>query len=386
MRVERQMYSVKKWLGVAVVALLMGVLLTYRTQAVRTERHDQASAPQPAPEPSAGEPRHVHSADATVGSSQRDATTEFTFTELPPPGTRAKRKVLVRAKYGPGETDLGKDVPPGEGEVFPPQGFTPTADGKLLVLDSAKKRLVWYDSNGKFERALPLEGLEAPADVAVASDGTIIVVDHEGVQTKGMQFLDPSGKKKAELPQVKGALATGMYAVGKDVYLTKEGLTTIKAGDTSGSASDETPGIYNNEDDGVVPGHIAPDGRTVVSAGIDNEQSGQFFVSSISGETPVHNFSRHFKTSGRDPLLGMPFTQSDAKGDIYTVLYDERDGLTLICIDGKTGDPVGAVSLPSPVGRTYGTPFRKFSVVPSGGLIYQELADDGSTYEWFDCH
>ena len=371
----------------AFMAIALVTFLVYWLRGGPEIAHDQPKAPIEAPLPSAPEAQVTAPtpAKAAPGSPppKPDASAETIYTAIPTGDTNAVRKVLVRAKYGPGEQELGKEVPPGEGEVFPPQGFTPTEDGKLLVLDSAKDRLVWYGKDGRFERSMPFEGLMEPADVAVAKDGTIVVIDHEGVQTKGTIMLDPSGRKKAELPQLQGAHSTGMYMVGNDILLTKEGVTTIKAGESNGSASDDTPNLYSNPDDGVIPGVVAPDGRTVVSAGIDDVEQGKFFLTSISGPKPVHNFSRYYTVPG--PLYGIPFTQSDAKGGIYVVLY-AHDEFHLVCFEGQRGDPVGTVRLPSPVGQTYGTPNRKFSVVPTGGIIYQELSDTGSTYEWFDCH
>jgi hypothetical protein len=366
------------WLVVSLAALVLALRFVQRPEQALPPQGPQTSSQAEAPHDA--QPTSATTAGAQPSASPASGTSQV-YMELPKQDTRAARRVLVRAKYGPSEQELGKEVPPGEGEVFPPQGFTPTPDGGLLVLDSAKQRLVWYDAQGRFLRAVRLHGLVAPADVAMASDGTIVVVDHQGVQTKGMLLLDPAGKKKADLPQLK-ALSTGMYTVGNDIYVTREGLTTIKAGDTSGSASDETPELYSDEADGSIPGHVAPDGRTVVSAGIDDEKQGKFFVTSIRGNPPVHQFSRYYVVPG--PLLGIPFVQSDAQGDIYVVLY-YAGACRLVCIDGKNGDPLGAVALPSPRGQTHGTPFRKFSVVPEGGILYQELSDDGSVYEWFNC-
>jgi hypothetical protein len=320
--------------------------------------------------------------EGKAAQAPTESTLSSPLTRLPASGKNARRRVWVKAKYGSGLRNLGKDVPPA-GEVFPPQGFTVTQDGKLLVLDSAKKRLVWYGADGEFERELPLDGLVAPAAVASADDGTLVVVDHRGVQTKGMLLLDANGQKKAELPQLEAVLWDDMYVVGKDIYYTKEGLTTVKAGDTSGSASDEVEGIYANEDDGVIPGHVAPDGQTVVSAGIDDFASGKFFVTAVRGVRPDHLFSRYYVSAA--PLQGIPYVQSDAQGRIYVVLH-AIGGRTLVCIDGRSGDLVGQVDLPGPIGSTFGTPFQDFHVMRTGGLVYQELSDDGSTYEWFNCH
>jgi hypothetical protein len=308
------------------------------------------------------------------------APRQFERAELPKPDANARHRVWVESQYGSSLDQLGLAVPSGEGEIYPPQGFASTPDGKLVVLDSAKRRLVWYGKDGRIEKTRPVTDLVMPADVAITADGTIVVIDHEGVQTKGTLLLDADGNKKAELPQLKDGLMTGMYTVGNDVYITKEGIASAKVGDTTGSGSDEIGGLYN--DNGVVPGQIAPDGRTVINAGIDNEELGNFFVSALRGPEPEHVFSRHYRAPGR--LLSIPFVQSDAKGDVYVVLYYD-DSFALMCVDGSNGDPKGLVPLPSPEAGT-GTPFRLYSVMSTGGLVYQRLQKSGSTFEVYDCN
>lgn len=373
------MSALQRRLSIGALAALMVVAVRHTSQRTRAPRAVAAELSEAAPSralpPRA--PARPAAARAVTGVAPA-----FARASLPAPGTRARRKVWLEARYGPGADQLGKELPAGEGEVFPPQGFAFTPTGDLVVLDSAKHRFAFFDARGRMARTLPVPGLVAPADVAVAGDGTLVVLDHEGVQTKGLVILNPDGSTKAELPALPGALATGLYTVGNAIYLTREGLATIKAGETDGSASDDTPGLYDDPDDGIIPGHVAPDGRTVVSAGIDSAARGEFFVSAIRGEPPEHLFSHHYQLAA--PLLAIPFVQSDAQGAIYVVLvYGGQRGLA--CFDAR-GEPAGLVTLPAPVGEAAGTPFRQYSVLASGGLLYQELADGGATYEWFDCH
>ena len=320
--------------------------------------------------------------NAQAVGSATESEPKFVRTALPRIGARARHRPWVQASYGPGEDQLGFGHLGGGGEVFPPQGFDVTPDGKLLVLDSNKMRLVRYDQGGRIEKTLPLSGLAMPADVTVTADGTIVVVDHAGVQTQGLQLLDTNGRLKAKWPQIQSGMMTGLYSVGNDVYFAND-LVTEKAGDSSGHANSDITGIYENDDDDVVAGFIAPDGRTVVSAGIDDFEGGKFFVEAVRGETPELLFTRHYQAPTRLQLL--PYVQSDDQGRIYVVLVEEA--LTvLLCVDGKTGDPVGSAELPASHGTDYGTPFRQYAVVASGGLVYQQLTDQGATYGWFNCH
>ncbi len=316
------------------------------------------------------------------GQPARDLTAAV-LTPLPEPSSDAPNRVWVRARYGDAPEQLGISRPPpdSDGEARPPQGFTPTRQGKLLVLDSAKQRLVWFDREGRMERTLPLSGLEMPADVAVAEDGTIVVVDHEGVHTAGTVLMDPSGRIKGKFPQFADGMMSEMYTVENDVYFGLQGgVTSVKAGETNGAASDETPGVYDQN--GKVPGVVASDGRTVLSTGIHDEHKGQFWVSAIEGEPPRHLFTRLYAVEPR--LLGIPYLQADARGTMYVVLY-HGDQLTLVCLDGKSGEPIGRVPLPSHIGPRSGTPFRTYNVVQSGGIVQQQRSAEGSTYQWFDC-
>jgi len=199
--------------------------------------------------------------------------------------------VVLDAKYGDAPDRLGLQEPGYgyDGLTYPPQGFAPLADGRMLVLDTAKDRLVWFGADGRMERTLPLPpDFRLPADVVITQDGTIVVVDHEGVETSGTVMFDSAGNIKARLPQL-NALMTDVYAVGNDVFMSSS-VVSVKAGDTSGSPSDETRGLFNQ--DGTIPGTVAPDGRTVVNASIVRGDKTQLLVSSVRGERPDHLFSR----------------------------------------------------------------------------------------------
>jgi hypothetical protein len=378
------------WIGLLALAALLG-WFAYRVRpepnagppvasperSERSAAQDEKAKRTPA-QPVAG----AAAVEMLPGQPARDLTAAV-LTPLPEPKADAPHRVWVRAKYGDQPENLGISRPPpdSDGEARPPQGFVPTRDGRLLVLDSAKQRLVWFDREGRIERTLPLSGLAMPADVAVAKDGTIVVVDHEGLHTAGTVLMDASGRIKGKFPQFADGMMSELYTVGNDVYFGLQGgLTSVKAGETNGAASDETPGVYDQN--GKLPGVVAPDGRTVLSTGIHDEHKGQFWVSAIEGEPPEHLFTRLYAVEPR--LLGIPYIQADARGTVYVVLY-HRDQLTLVCLDGNSGEPIGRVPLPTHLGPRAGTPFRTYNVVESGGIVQQQRSAEGSTYHWFDC-
>ena len=318
----------------------------------------------------------------TAGEVPADAA-KLTPAPLANVAKPARHRIWVEAKYSDDPEDLGIDRPaPGyDGDTRPPQGFVPTRDGKLAVLDSAKLRMVFYDAQGRRERELPLRGLELPADAAIAKDGTLVVVDHEGVQTNGTVLYDENGNIKGKFPQMAGGDMTGMYTVGNDIFLTLVGLNSTKAGNTSGAPTDETPGLYDQN--GTVPGHVAPDGKTVMNALIHDREAGLLWINAIEGDPPKHLFSRLFSVGA--PLEAIPFVQADEQGVMYVVLFHAMTKNSLACFDLKTGAPINFVDLPRDTGRGSGTPFRQFAVQPGGGLVHQQLSEGGSTYHVFHC-
>jgi hypothetical protein len=185
---------------------------------------------------------------------------------------------------------------------------------------------------------------------------------------------------KGKFPQFAGGAMTAMYTVGNEVFFTMEGETSVKAGDTSGTPTDDTPGLYDQ--DGRIPGHVAPDGKTILSASIHDRDAGQLQVTVISGDPPQHLFSRLYTVEG--PLEAIPFVQADEQGVLYVVLYHATKA-SLACLDAKTGEPINRVELPLDSGDDHGTPFRAFAVQPGGGLVQQQVSNDGSTYHVFQC-
>lgn len=312
-----------------------------------------------------------------------EASIQRAITPIPPLGTRAKRKLWVRSKYGDGEDQLGFGPLPegGEGEARVPQGFAITREGDLLVLDSEKQRLVWFDPNAQIKRKVALEELVMPADVGIAEDGTIAVIDHEGLHTKGTLLLTPEGKTKGMLPQV-GAAALEMYVVGNDIFDCLGG-SSIKLGDTSGVPSHETPNIY--QQDGTIPGQVAPDGRTVMDAGIESKPEGRFFLSVLRNNPPEHIYTRQYLVPVKRSLFGISYLQADTLGTIYVVLsYDDFESL-LLCVDLETGNPLGAVRIADDDLMT-GAAVRHYTVNrEQGGLIYHHLLEGESRFEVYDC-
>lgn len=287
---------------------------------------------------------------------------------LPAPSTHARRRLLARGSFGRREDQFGRMK--NEYAGWGPQSFAPTADGRLLVLDTAKRRLVWYDPAGKLEQIIALpDPMVVATDVAVAKDGTIAVMQEAGHIT----LFDAQGNPKSAL------LVAGrgpLYAVGNDLYKDVDGLSSVQIGNTQGTALD-TPRLYRDQNNHI-PGHLAPDGTTVLGLGTD-EATRTIFVSAIRGATGDMLWKRLWPGPS-----SIPFLQADAAGRVY-VIINHGATLALVCVDGKTGDPVGMVPIPD-TWRSGGEQLRMFSVVPQGGLVYASETQAELRFEWLDCH
>jgi hypothetical protein len=281
----------------------------------------------------------------------------------------------VRSSYGSHRDQVGRYR--NETGEFTPQGFVVTPAGQLLVLDTGKKRLLWYGPKGDLQReeSLPVDAVQMPADVAASKDGSIVVLDH----LKDLLVLDARGRYRASLPNTHGGF-TGMYLVGDDIMLTVDGTTTRSAGHLSGAPGNRTQDVQVGED-GLIAGHLAPDGTTVLSVGLEDTSRGDFWVRAVRGAAGQEVLTRSFRAPG---VTGVPLIQADAHGRVYLVV-NSATSFSLVCLDGATGSPVGRVELPVADGLG-GTQFRLFNVAPNGGVVYQLASPRGVSFEWFNCH
>jgi hypothetical protein len=346
--------------GAVVLAALLGGLCCVKAdpEPLATTPAAQPSMPPiatPAPEPAPRPPPPA----ATV--------------DLPELGSHAKRRVWARGRYGPLDDQYGRKRM--DWEAFPPQGFAVTPDGALLVVDTGKERIVRYAADGALKSSfrLPKGRFSVAGDVAVTADGTIAVIDAPGSGSGGTLLLDASGREKGTLPQPTDSLS-GVYAVGNDLY-GDFGESSMKLGSAQGMAID-SPGTQQVE--GPIAGRLAPDGETVLGFSIDPER-GELTVIATRGAPPQAVFTRRYSV----PLIAaVLYLQADAAGRIYAVV-NYRAEVGLLCLDGRTGDPVGMSALPFPGSDTQQ---RLFNVAPQGGLVYAVARKNEVTFEVFDCH
>ncbi len=368
----------------ALIAVIAWRAAAPNAAAIDAEPNLDRSEVQSATLPPTDPPARADAVDgAGAAGMSATALAKVPLTLLPPLGTRGTVKPWVRSKYGKAEDQLGYTPLPegGEGESRAPQGFVVTPDGDLLVLDSEKDRLVWFDPNAQIKRTVRFEGLKKPADVGVAADRTIVVMDHEGVQTNDTLLLSPEGKLKGTLPKSGGGSLVEMYLVGNDIF-GGIGGSSMKLGETSGVPSHEAPGLYDQ--DGTFPGSVAPDGRTIIDATTLNKKEGRIYLTALRDNPPKHLFSRQYTVPGVRRLMGIPFVQADNAGNIYVVQGYDDFQLMLLCFD-SAGEPLGSVALAKDDAMT-GAAFKQFAINrEQGGLVYHHLLEGASSYEIYDC-
>lgn len=98
-------------------------------------------------------------------------------------GDTVRRSVLLFDLANHRFTQIGQEEP---GRLYLPLGMALDADGRLYVVDGTAKRVMIYDPDGRFLRAIGGKArLHRPSGVAVPPDGSrIYVVDTGGVDTR----------------------------------------------------------------------------------------------------------------------------------------------------------------------------------------------------------
>lgn len=293
------------------------------------------------------------------------------------PGT-----VVANFGWGSGNGDLGRSRPD-ESNPEAPMSLTVDAQGQVWILDQVNGRLVKLDRSGKVIGTLPLT-VQAGQDVVVAPDGTAMVLDR--LVDKSIALLGADGKPRGELPILgkgleEGGAVTGVFSDGKDVYVEREHGDSVKVGTTSGEASKDRPEI---------PGRPAGDGRTYLTAGIVDSQSGMVMVTAIDREPQQHRFTRQFSLG--QPVLALNALDADRSGIIYLGTVIELPGSTpelpqfsvaLLCLDPLDGRPLAqtrwaANAMPEET-------FRELTVLPEGGVLYLERTPTGPRVVRYGC-
>ncbi|HYI02054.1 hypothetical protein, partial [Hyalangium sp.] len=221
---------------------------------------------------------------------------------------------------------------------------------------------------------------QTPQDIAMARDGTLLVLDR--LKDKTVAILDPdTGALRGELPvQGRGVpetgLVTGTFVDGDSVYVEREHGALVRIGDTSGKADPERPEI---------PGRPTRDGRSYVLAGITDRSSGRLFLNAVDRQTGQHRYTREYRLGF--PLMTIALLDSDLSGTLYlgvtgelpslTAAAPTQPGLRVFCVDPLDGKVLGQTDLP--LNTLPEETFRDFAVLDEGGLLYRHITESGVT-------
>lgn len=296
--------------------------------------------------------------------------------------TAAEPGVLANFGWGSGAGNLGRSRPE-EANPEAPMSLAVDSKGTTWILDQVNQRIVRVDKQGQPAGEVPLT-LQAAQDIAIADDGTAVVIDR--LVDKSIALMSPDGTLKGELPLEgkgleEGGAATGIFTDGDDVYVEREHSDLVRVGNTSGTADGERP---------EVPGRPSRDGKAWLSANIVDGPAGQVLVTAIEREGQQHRFTRQYTLGA--PVMMLNLLDSDASGIIYLGSVVEvagsspdapRFGIQLMCLDPLDGRPLGRVMLPT--GEGPDETVRELVVRDEGGVLYLQRTEAGAQVRVVNC-
>lgn len=282
--------------------------------------------------------------------------------------------VLATFGWGSGPGNLGRSRPD-EANPEAPMSLTVDAQGNTWILDQVNGRLVKVDQHGKPAGDVPLT-LQAAQDVAIAKDGTAVVIDR--LVDKSIALIGPDGKLKGELfvegkGLEEGGAATGVFTHDNEVYVEREHGDLVHVGSTDGK---------NDPERAEVPGRPSRDGQSYLSANIVDAAGGQVMVTAIERPSQAHRFTRQYGLGA--PVVNLNLLDSDANGIIYLGGVVETEGGTpeaprfavmVLCLDPVDGRPLGRTMLPPNEGGD--ETFRELTVPDEGGVLYLHRTEQG---------
>jgi hypothetical protein len=138
---------------------------------------------------------------------------------------------IVTLGWGAGELQVGRSRPQ-EANPEAPMAFAVDPQGTTWVLDQVNGRLLKLGRDGKPAGTVPLS-LQAAQDIAIAKDGTVLVMDR--LVDKAVALVGPDGKQRGELKLegrglTEGGASTGLFTQGNSVYVEREHGDLVRIG------------------------------------------------------------------------------------------------------------------------------------------------------------
>jgi hypothetical protein len=301
--------------------------------------------------------------------------------QIPAASGSGQGAVIATFGWGGGDKNLGRrrdDQANPEG----PMSLAIDKRGNVTVLDQVNNRLVKMDKTGKVTGTVPLT-VQGAQDVAVAADGTTLVLDRN--LDKAVALIGPDGKQLGELPvegknMPEGGAATGVFTEGNDVFVEREHGDQVKLGTTSGKADVERE---------EVPGRLTRDGTAYLTAGISVPGEDRVYVGALDKASKQQRFQREYRMG--EAVLALNLLDTDASGIIYVGAVTEvtlagqpkRHQVLLICLDPLDGRPLGRAELPANTNAD--ETFRELVVADEGGVLYLYRTEEKAQIQKYDC-
>jgi hypothetical protein len=292
--------------------------------------------------------------------------------------------VFATFGWGSGEGQLAHKRPD-EANPEAPMSLALDKYGNVTVLDQVNDRVMKLDKDGKVISTTPLT-VQGAQDVAIASDGTTLVLDR--IIDKTVAVIGPDGKLIGELPLEgknleEGGAATGVFIDGEDVYVEREHADLVKIGTTKGKADTERE---------EVPGRLSRDGTAYLTAGLSVPGEDRVYVGALEKASKQQRFQREYRLGS--PVVGLMLLDTDRSGVIYLGVLtsapiagrpeDERRSMVLLlCLDPLDGRPLGRAELPANMNAD--ETFRELVVQDQGGVLYMYRTEENAQIQKYDC-
>lgn len=295
----------------------------------------------------------------------------------PPPVSPADAGAAPKAKntvasfgWGGGANQLGRDRP-AEGNPEAPMSVTVDSKGNTWVLDQVNKRLMRVDKAGRVLSPVPLP-LQAAQDVAVAPDGTTVVMDR--LVDKSIAIIGPDGVLKGELPLIgkgmkEGGASTGVFIDGDSVVVERAHGDSVKIGSLTGVRDDTRV---------EVPGRPTKDGQAYLTASI---AKGRVLLTVIDSAARAHRFTREYTL--QSPVSALVLLDSDRHGVLYLGALVPPDQVMVLCVDARDGHPLGQAHLPA--NTSADETFREFAVSDDGEIYALLRSEEGAQLNRVTC-
>jgi hypothetical protein len=286
--------------------------------------------------------------------------------------------VMATLGWGRGEGRIGEpDEHEGEGET--PLRLATDAEGNVLLLDGENGRVVRLGPDGAPLSDVP-SPVKHPRDVAVAKDGTLLLLDADGEGRGEVVLVGPDGRPRGKLPipEELAKTARSVEVSGKDVYVESYRGELTRVGDPAGAV---------DPDPKTAPGLPTRDGRGFLNARLIDEESGAIHVYVLERDSHEQRFSRELRP--RLLVEGIFLIDTSVPGTIYLGVTGSMPGAPpgtysaqLLCLEPEHGEVLGVTDLSVNVGEEA---ILDAKALDAGGVVFSVFTQQGVRVERHDC-